>query len=40
MAKTTAGHEVADVVREMGVRTVKGIVGSFMKEIIDGMYQL
>ena len=34
----TAGHAVAEVLAQLGVRKVIGVVGSCMLEILDGMY--
>ena len=34
----TAGHAVAEMLAELGVRRVIGVVGSCMLEILDGMY--
>ncbi len=34
----TAGHVVAEVLAQLGVRKVIGVVGSCMLEILDGMY--
>ena len=34
----TAGHAVAEVLAQVGVRKVIGVVGSCMLEILDGMY--
>lgn len=34
----TAGHAVAEVLAQLGVREVVGVVGSCMLEILDGMY--
>lgn len=36
--KMTAGHAVAEVLAQLGVRKVIGVVGSCMLEILDGMY--
>lgn len=36
--QTTAGHAVAEVLAQLGVRKVVGVVGSCMLEILDGMY--
>lgn len=36
--QTTAGHAVAEVLAQLGVRKVMGVVGSCMLEILDGMY--
>lgn len=36
--QTTAGHAVAEVLAQLGVRKVTGVVGSCMLEILDGMY--
>ena len=36
--QTTAGHAVAEVLAQLGVRKVTGVVGSCMLEVFDGMY--
>ncbi len=38
MARMSAGHAVAESLSQLGVRTVIGMVGSCMIEILDGMY--